>query len=708
MIWGGMTLAIVTIKLIKKRIALLCLFIAVCAFGLMGRMAYLQIFHSDWLKANATEQRLDDRTLHAKRGTIFDRTGKTMAVSTMADSVYAEPRHIKDPDQTAAQLAQILHMDAAKLAQKLKQASDFMWIKRLVTPEQSKAIVDLHLDGIGMTQESKRHYPNSNLAAHILGFVGIDNQGLDGVELSFDKYLQGIPGRVVLESAPGGAQLPNGVHSFTTSQDGQDLFLTIDQTIQFIVERKLDKAMKDTQAKAATIIAMNPKTGEILALANRPDYKPENYDEYPPIAWRNNAVSNVYEPGSCFKIITASAGLQEGVVTPGEGFVDPGFIEVQGTRINNWDGSDGSEKGTFVDMIKKSSNYALITVGMRLGPDRLYQFIDNFGFGKKTNVDLPGEEAGMIIPKHDVRTLDWATMCIGQSIAVTPLQLLSAVTAVANDGVQMKPQIVKEIRAKDGKTIKVYNPEAARQAIAPDTARQMRSILEKVVSEGGASKAAVPGYRFAGKTGTAQKAGETGGYEAGKYVASFVGFGPLEEAPIAMIIVLYEPKGLYYGGQIAAPVFSEIMREIVQYYNITPAAKPSAAGPGKNQGAGVSTVPNVLNNSVAEASRILRESGFSVKIEGNGGRVIDMAPGAGAQVNNGSTVTLYALVQSPLPEGETWVPNVQGKTIGETGLLLTQAGLSFYPVGSGLAVRQEPAFGARIQTGATVTVYFAN
>lgn len=699
----------ITTKLIKKRIGLLFLMIAFCAFGLIGRIAYLQIFHSDWLKDNATEQRLDDQTIHAKRGTIFDRTGKTLAVSTLADSVYAVPREIQNPEQTAAQLAEILQIDAAKLTQRLKQGSTFLWVKRIITPEQAKAITNLHLAGIGMTKESKRHYPNSNLASHILGFVGIDNQGLDGIELVFENYLKGTPGRIVLETDPGGRQLPDGVQSTVPSQDGQDLILTIDQTIQFIVERKLDKAMKDTQAKAATVIAMNPKTGEILALANRPDYRPENYDDYPPLFWRNNAVSNVYEPGSSFKIITASAGLQEKVVTPEERFVDPGYIEVQGRRIHNWDGNEGGGEGDFVAMVKKSSNFGLITVGMRLGPDRFYQYIDTFGFGKMTNVNLPGEASGMFIPKNEAKPLDVATMSIGQSIAVTPLQLLTAVSAVANDGILMKPQIVKEIRGKDGKTLKAYEPEVVRHTITPDTAQQMRNILERVVSEGGASKAAVPGYRFAGKTGTAQKVGNTGGYESGKYVASFVGFGPLEEAPIAMLVVIYEPKGSYYGGEVAAPVFSEIMREIVQYYNIIPSAKPGAvAGQSTPNAITLSTVPECLHLPVTEASRILRESGFAVRVEGNGERVIDVVPAVGKQTNKGSMVTLYAAAQNSLAEGETLVPNLQGKTIRETGELLSRAGLHFYPIGSGFAIQQEPAFGAKLRVGSTVTVYFAN
>ncbi len=699
----------ITPKLIKKRIALVCLFITFSAACLAARMAYLQIFHSSWLKHNALDQRLDDRTIYAKRGTVYDRTGKTLAVSTLADSVYAEPNRLQNAEETAAKLAAILQLDAAKLTQRFKQGGAFTWVKRIITPEQSKAITDLQLAGVGLTQESKRHYPNGNLAAHVLGFVGIDNQGLAGIELAFEQYLKGTPGRIVTETDPGGRQLPDGVQKILPSKDGQDLVLTIDQTIQFIVERKLDKALKDTQAKAATIVAMNPKTGEILALASRPDYKPETYDEYSPLNWRNNAISNVYEPGSVFKIVTASAALQEQVVTTGEQFVDPGYIEVQGNRIYNWDGGDGSEKGNFVDMVKKSSNYALISVGMRLGPDRLYQYIDNYGFGKRTNVDLPGEESGVIIPKNEVRTLDWATMCIGQSIAVTPLQLLTAVAAVANDGVLMKPQIVKEIRAKDGKTIQAYQPEVVRQAISPDTARQMRYILEKVVSEGGAGKAAVPGYRFAGKTGTAQVAGPSGGYEAGKYVASFVGFGPLDEAPIAMAIVLHEPKGAYYGGQIAAPIFSEIMREIVQYYNIFPAAKPAAAGEAdKNKPSALLAIPNCLNLTVAEATSLLREKGFTVKTEGGGERVTDVSPGVGALINTGGSVTLYAAKQNPLQEGETWVPYLQGKTIRETGELLAQAGLSFYPIGSGIAIQQEPAFGTKLAVGSTVTVYFAN
>jgi stage V sporulation protein D (sporulation-specific penicillin-binding protein) len=701
-------LTMVTIKTVKKRVGVIFLILAFVIFCLIGRMAYIQIFHSSWLKGNATDQRLNDRTLYGKRGTIHDRNGKALAVSTLADSIYAVPSEIKNPEDTAKKLAAILSVDAAKLSQRLKQGGAFLWVQRLVTDEQAKQIRALNLPEIGMTKESKRHYPNTNLASHILGFVGIDNQGLDGIELAFDRQLRGVSGRIVLEIDPGGRQIPSGVHGIVPSQDGNDLYLTIDQTIQFIVERQLDKAMRETKARAATVIAMNPKTGEVLALANRPDYSPEDYDNYPPIYWRNNAVSNVYEPGSTFKIITAAAGLQEKVVSLDEHFVDPGFIEVQGRRIQNWDGNEGGGSSDFVGLVKKSSNFGFITVGMRLGPERLYQYIDAFGFGKPTNIDLPGEGAGMFIAKQDARPLDIATMSIGQSIAVTPIQLLSAVCTIANEGVLIKPQIVREIRSKNGQVIKGFQPEVVRQAIAPETSQQMLDLLEKVVSEGGASKAAVPGYRIAGKTGTAQKAGATGGYESGKYVASFVGVGPLDENPIAIIVIVYEPQGLYYGGEVAAPIFSNIMREILQYYNISPAAKYSPPSVNALKPAAAAIVPNCLQLPVSEASRLLRESGFSVKTEGSGEHVIDIAPAVGRRVDAGTTITLYTSTAVTPPEGEKRVPYLYGKTIREAGELLGQVGLGFYPVGSGVAVEQEPASGTKIQSGSTVTVYFEN
>lgn len=702
----GVNLAVPPLKMIKKRIAFLFVLIAIFAVILIGRMAYLQIFHSAWLKGNATGQRLDDQTLYAKRGTIYDRSGKALAVSAPAESVYAVPNDIKNPEQTAAQLAEILNIDAGKLTQRFKQGGYFSWVQRLVTDDQAKAIRSLNLPGIMLTKESKRRYPNGNLAAHVLGFVGIDNQGLDGIELAFEPHLKGTAGRIILETDPGGHQLPNGVHGTLPSQDGQDVYLTIDQTIQFIVERKLDKAMRETQAKAATIIAMNPRTGEILALANRPDYQPETYDNYPPLTWRNNAVSNVYEPGSTFKIVTAAAALQERVVKLDEHFVDPGFIEVQGRQISNWDGHEGGGEADFVGLVKKSSNYGLATVGMRLGPENFYKYLEAFGFGKITNVDLPGESAGMVIPKKDVRALDIATMSIGQSIAVTPLQLLSAVCSVANDGVMLKPQIIKEIHSRDGQLVKAFKSETVRQVIDSATAQDMRYILEKVISEGGAGRAAVPGYKMAGKTGTAQKIAETGGYENDKYIASFVGFGPLEEAPVALLVVLYEPKGRYYGGEIAAPIFSDIMREIIQYYNISPSSKSlPVAVPSSGKQVAMTAVPSCLHLPASEAGRIMRESGFLVKVEGNGENVSEVVPPVGSKLAMGSTVTLYT-GNVVVPSGETSVPYLVGKTMREAGDLLAQTGLNFYPVGSGLAVQQEPAMGTKIKLGTTVTVYF--
>lgn len=668
--------------------------------GLLSRLVYLQFYKSAWLAENAVDQRVREIPVEARRGIIYDRNGKELAVSVSSESVYAIPAEIRNVEETAAKLAAILALDRDNLASRLKKRQSFMWVKRKVDEDTAMAIKRLNLAGIGLTQESRRYYPYGNTASHILGFTGIDSQGLDGVELTFDSYLKGRPGGVVIEYDARGREIPQATHRYVPPVEGQNIHLTIDIVIQQIIERELEKVMRETQAKGASIIVMKPDTGEILALANRPDYDPNNFAAYSPKLWRNSIVSNSYEPGSTFKIITTAAAMSEKVVRLDERFFDPGHIEVQGRIIHCWRaGGHGSE--TFLEVVKNSCNPGFVNVGLRLGPEGFYKYINGFGFGKPTNVDLPGEAKGIVIDQTKVKPINIATMAMGQSIAVTPMQLITSACTIANGGELLRPQIVREVHDKAGQLTRGFQPDVVSRVLDPSTDETVRGILEKVVEEGTGKSAFIDGFRVAGKTGTAQKVG-AGGYVPGKYVASFVGFAPADKPKMAMLVVIDEPVGPYYGGVIAAPVFGAVAKDILQYLNVAPQT-PATAQDSKDAHV---TVPSVINFVVADAVRELQKAGLNARIEETGERIADQVPKPGSRVPSGSNALLYTLTPR-YAAGEITVPDLTGKTPREAVDILAELGLVIKPVGEKeKAVKQDPPPGSKVLPGVTITVYF--
>jgi len=686
---------------IRKRVACLFLFIAVIMVALGCRLMYLQFYRSNWLAESALDQRVRDIPVESKRGTIFDRNGKELGVSISTESVYAIPAEILDVDETAAKLAAILALDRDNLATKLKKRQAFTWITRKVDNNVARDVKMLNLPGIGLTQESRRYYPNENLAAHLLGFTGIDSQGLDGVELTFDNYLKGRNGSIVVEYDARGREIPSVSHRFVKPIDGHNIYLTIDIVIQQIVERELERVMQETGAKAATIIGIDPHTGEILALANRPDYNPNRFAEFSPQLWRNIAVSNTYEPGSTFKIITTAAVLGEKVVSLTDRFFDPGSVEVQGRHIHCWkDGGHGSQ--TFQQVVENSCNVGFVNAGLKLGSDSFYKYLDAFGLGQLTNIDLAGEAKGIVIKKAKVQPLDIATMSMGQSIAVTPMQLLAAVAAVANDGQRLRPQIVREVRDKNGEIIRGFQPDIVNQVVDKQTAQQVKKVLESVVENGTGKSAYLEGFSIAGKTGTAQKVGP-GGYMPGKYIASFAGFTPADNPQLVMLVIIDEPVGLYYGGQIAAPAFATVMKDIFQYLKVTPHVMKNVVNERQEP---YRVVPNVINLLVTEAMQELHKAGLQVRIEETGERVADQIPKPGSRIPKDSSVLLYTMTPR-YGVGEITVPDCSGRSLREVSDILAEMGLSIKPTGVGLkSVKQEPSPGVKVLPGTTITIFF--
>lgn len=698
---GEMLLASATHVTIRKRVTIFFLFVSVIMIGLGCRLMYLQFYRSGWLTENAIDQRIRDIPVEAKRGIIYDRIGREMAVSISTESVYAIPAEIRNADETAAKLAAILALDADKLAPKLKKRQAFTWIKRKIDDDTAREVKKLNLPGIGLTQEGRRYYPHDNLGAHVLGFTGIDSQGLDGVEMTFDQYLRGRPGSIVVEYDARGREIPYASHRFVPPTDGNNVYLTIDLVIQQIIERELEKVMQETQAKAATIIVMQPKTGEILALANRPDYNPNKFAEYPSKLWRNVAVSNAYEPGSTFKILTTTAVLGDKVVKLDERFFDPGGIEVQGRTIHCWKhGGHGSQ--SFREVVENSCNTGFVTVGLRLGKDPFYKYLEDFGLGKLTGIDLPGESKGIMIDQTKATPINIATMSMGQSIAVTPIQLVNAVSTVANNGQRTRPQIVREIRNKNNEIIRGFQSDVQNQVVDPAIAQQVKDVLESVVANGTGRNAFIEGYRIAGKTGTAQKVG-AGGYVPGKYVASFAGFAPADDPQVAMLVVIDEPVGLYYGGQIAAPVFGAVMKDILQYLKVTPNLIDSTKGDVQAEHV---AVPNLINLLVPDAIKELQKFNLNARVEETGERIADQIPKPGSRLPQGSNVLLYTLTPR-YESGQITVPDCQGRSLSESSEILAEVGLTIKPVGQGkVAVKQDPIPGSKVVPGTTITIFF--
>jgi stage V sporulation protein D (sporulation-specific penicillin-binding protein) len=679
------------------------------------RLAWLQIVKGEELQQLAENNRMRGIEVKAKRGTIYDRNGKELAVSISADTVIAVPsqvRNSKRAEEIAETLADILELDYDKVFERITKFSSFEFVQRKIDFDKARQIKELNLPGITIIEENQRFYPKGSLAAHMLGFAGIDNQGLEGIEVTYEEKLKGVPGRIEVEYDARGREIPQATHAYIPPQPGYNLILTIDEVIQYIVERELDKAIQTTQAKSATIILMDPKTGGILALASRPTYDPNQFGQYPSSNWRNIAVANSYEPGSTYKIITLAAAIEEGLFDPDKTFHDPGFIKVGVETIRCWKaGGHGTQ--TFREVVENSCNPGFITLGLRLeekSKGLLYQYVKGFGFGSPTGIKLPGEAKGIMIPEKDLKLINVATISMGQAIAITPLQLVTAVAAIANDGLLLEPQLVKEIRDEEGRLIEVINPKSVHQVVSKETAALARDMLASVVANGTGSNAYLPGYRVAGKTGTAQKA-EGGRYVQGKYVASFVGFAPADNPQVVGLVVIDEPIGPYYGGQIAAPVFKNVIEDVLRYLEVEPEYSPEELKTREKSLQSLVAIPDIRNLTKTEAEQKLRASGLLVQFSGEGEKVVAQIPAAHARVQPQTRVVIYLDKDSDEIDynNNVIVPDTSGLTIREVAEVFNALGLKL-EIGqdsTGIAVQQSISVGSRVPRGTVIKVLFS-
>ena len=554
---------------LRSRTLIFAAFLACAFLGILVRLSYLQIVKHDEYSRLAESQHAKTVALRPKRGPIVDRAGQVLAESSAAESLFALPHRIDDVERLARTLAPILGDPAPDIAKRMDASKRFVWVKRKLPPAVAQAVRELNEPGLGFLQESLRLYPSRELAAHVVGFEGLDGKGLGGIEQVWDSHLAGAEGRVLVERDALGRDVTGAPTVLKATVPGQGVALTIDATLQYLAEKEVEAAWRRTRSKAAMAVMMDPRTGEILAMAIRPTFNPNAFATATDEQRRNRAITDPFEPGSTFKVIMAAGALEEGVVRPTDRFYgENGKIKVATAVISDWKPFGWL---TFSEVLQNSSNVGSIKAGMQLGKERYYRYITGFGFGQPVGLGLPGESRGQLRAPAQWSALSLATMSIGQEISVTAVQILTAFAAIANGGRLMQPQIVRAVLDAQGREASVFEPKAIRQVISPETARELTTIMTAVVREGTGHNAAIPGYEVAGKTGTAQKMDPaTRRYSHAPGVLSFVGFAPADDPRMAMIVLLDEPKNEKWGSEAAAPIFSAIGREALRHMNVPP------------------------------------------------------------------------------------------------------------------------------------------
>jgi cell division protein FtsI (penicillin-binding protein 3) len=704
--------------------AVLCFWIV----AIVSRLLYLQLFeYGDFVK-QASRQQQRSIEVSPPRGAIYDRNGRELAMSVSADSVFAVPSEIPDQTTTASLLARILKTEPQDILARFKSSHAFCWIARKLDTDTAARIRDLNLKGIYFEKESKRFYPKRELAAQAIGFVGLDDEGLGGLERSLNSPMRGKPGQMLIS-------LDARRHWFGRVEKqpdpGENVVLTIDEKIQYIAERELDAAMQRTHAAAGTVIVENPKTGEILALANRPTFDANAFHISDPQKMKNRAVSDIYEPGSTFKMVTIAAALEEKITNPEE-VIDcqNGAIYIGNVRIR-----DHKPFGllTVSQILANSSDVGAIKLGLRLGEERFDRYIRAFGFGSQTGIELPGETRGITKPVSRWSKVSIGAISMGQEIGISPVQLISMVSTIANDGMYTPPRIVAGTRDPSDPSAKVvFHPAPQRRVVSTVTAIEMKKMLEGVVLFGTGKKSILEGYTSAGKTGTAQKADPaTGGYSKTKYVASFAGFAPAYDPTIAIAVILDSPVGPHEGGQVAAPVFKAIAQQTLAYLNVPQdvapdnpkrqllraAAKASDADVAEGSTEPVpedmqwaadvptsaqSVAPVAKPSPLQPAAHLVEAKISHVEARHAASQDRDSAPteptGPPARTNGTAVVTLG---------GGVLVPSMIGKPVRAALEIAQESGIDIDVVGSGVAREQSPPAGTRIAAGARVAVRFS-
>ncbi len=624
---------------VRKRLAI-ALIAGILIFSIIDvRLGYVQFFKGDWLTGLAKDSWSRNIPFQPERGKILDRNDVELAANQSAPTIFVVPRQITEPKETAEKLASTLNISVEAAYKYVTQKANMVLIKeaRKLSYDKAKEVRDMNLKGVYLGEDSKRYYPYGSYLSHVLGFAGIDNQGLMGLELSYDEELSGEKGYVKFFSDAKGKRMPDMADDFEKPDNGLDLKLTIDTKVQTIVERELDIAQETYNPDGIIAIAMNPKSGEILAMSSRPTFDPSNFKNVPQEVYnRNLPIWSTYEPGSTFKIITLAAALEEKKVDlHKDTFHDPGHVEVAGSTLHCWKrGGHGTQ--TFLEVVQNSCNPGFVELGERLGKEKLFEYIDDFGFGQKTGIDLQGEGKGLLFNLDRVGPVEQATTAFGQGVAVTPIQQVAAVAAAVNGGTLYQPFIAKElVDPKTGEVVMRKTPEAKRKVISEDTSKQIREALESVVALGTGGKAFVEGYRVGGKTGTAQKA-KDGKYLENNHIVSFMGVAPMDDPEIVVYVAVDNPKGtVQFGGVVAAPIAGSIIGDSLEAMGV-PKRKDQIEKKMTWLDVPLIKTPELVGLSKSE----LQEQLVNLKLEvsGEGDHVVSQSPDPGVKIKEGSTV----------------------------------------------------------------------
>lgn len=696
---------------IRKRVFALLMMLAFLFSLLTLRIAYLTTARSSELTQRGISQWTREGTVYARRGSILDTNGQTLVISATAYIVSADPRKVSDISLFTQTVCPILDLSEESVTQKLSDRTKASVIlKRQVSREKADELRSLQasageavaaqLEALLFDEDVRRAYPRGAFLTQTLGLTNVDSVGQSGLELQYESLLRGTAG-VSLRSVDGKSQpIYDSGNLYIEPQDGNSIKLTIDATIQDICEKAMRECYDVNKAQAVHLIAMDPYTGAILAMCSKPDYDPNDppRDQTDALTqlMRIRLISDSYEPGSTFKILTAAAALDAGVTTPEDGFYCSAKITVDGDTIRCW-GSPHKDE-TMAEALQNSCNPVFVELALRLGTERMYQYLHAFGLGSKTNVDLQGEGSGILIPVQSVKNVDLARIGFGQSVAVTPIQMITAACAVINGGRLMQPYLLKEAIAPDGTVLYRTQPKVVSTPISEETSATMRELLELVVSEGGAKNAAIEGYRIGGKTGTAQV------YKDGRiardvHIGSFLGFAPADDPRIALLVIVDEADvPVDYGGTTAAPFARQILADVLPYLGCKPSSQDEREE---------IAVEDVVGLPLWQARKVIAEQGFSVLDDGAGDTVTAQMPSGGGKLIEGGQVMLYTYTDDlPQTEELVCVPDVEGLSIARAASMLRQRGLDMTIEGTGFAIRQEPAAGQYVEQGGVVRVVF--
>lgn len=720
----------------KKRM-LIVLLVCLAAFVYdIGHLVYWQLIRGSDMTQAAVEQQTRDKTINSKRGSVLDRNGNVLAASISVETLTASPVDVQKNDiginEISVGLSEIIGDDYESIAKKLNQKLSYVVVKKKLDKEVADKVreylKDKEITGFTLVSDTKRYYPYDSLASHVIGFTGTDNQGLTGIELEYDNYLKGSAGRLVTAKDAAGSEMPFDYERLIDPEDGLNVVLTIDENIQRIADKYLEQAIEENKlGNGACCIVMNSKSGEILAMSTKPDFnlndpfvvtneedleeistlpegeeRDKKYSEKLEKMWRNKAVVDTYEPGSTFKIFTSAMAIEENLVSDSDTFYCGGVRQVGNYSIHCWK-SGGHGQQTFAQAVQNSCNPAFMEIGSKIGTQKFYAYMSGLGFRQKTGIDLPGEVVGLMINYNNFNEVELATSSFGQGFTITPIQMITGVNAIANNGMMVKPHIVKQLTDSNGNVVKEFETENVRQIVSESTSKKLREVLESVVSKGSASGAYIKGYRVAGKTGTSEKLPRGNG----KYIASFVCMAPADDPEIVCLVLLDEPNGdSYFGGVIATPVARNIMDETLTYLGIEPSYTAEELATMET------TVPNIVGMTVEQAQRTLANANLKYSVDGAGNTVLNQLPKAGVKVNRQSTAMIYT--EEKMGNTTATVPNLLNMTVNQAATLVANAKLNIDVRGAGsttsneavLSYKQSIDPGTTVEIGTTVVVEF--